>query len=458
MFLFAGGLLAVGLLIAVTSMESTLAGDVRAARNERMPLGYADLHLPQVADQQNAAPVYEAIAAQRTRLVSSANLPSVGSNPSRERWLRNRAALVRLLAPEFEALQRLDRTTACAFPHDWTAKNRATDRFSALTGLVGDLCIKADLQDRSGDVDGTFLSLAVARRIAQDLRSEPLSWAQLEEFRCWRSIHTETARILLRHFRDGRTLDRLEVSLRSEPQPRDLTGLLGAEIVHGREMIRARKRFDRYMSIWFEDPAPSFLNPTLPNCPVVSDYLDLGFVSFWEKAWPHLCDEGRDWKQFRQELVQLYEKNEGPMANSNAWLIDTLWTTSANVPRLQADRRLLLTAISLFRTRLRTGAFPDATPQDVSDPDPVDGKPLRYRRTALGFDLFNADAGDPRGLHGYEAISFVGEQCDTDTAWQYASGTPGTSAVNVISFRNEIPEQPWPHFSFRFAPPMRPAK
>jgi hypothetical protein len=388
----------------------------------------------------------------QSKIFAHAKIPKLPADSTVEQRNQRRAEMFRLFAPVYSLASRLDAMTGCHFPHDWGSRSGTSDPLEPPAALVADLCLKAGVEDRSGRIDSALQTMATADHVARDLEAEPLILAQRHEYSALRSIFTEDAVLIMRHARDDRVLQSLEQDIRSEaPQP-DLAKVLGGEIVRGREVISARKRFDLSMNIWFGDPQPSFFDLSIPNEPIVRDFLDQGFISFWEGAWPQLCSKGGDWKQFRQELIALQPKNkEGALEDTNRTLLDWLWDASGFPPRLQADRRLLLTAIALFKIRNQTGAFPQVLPASLQDGDPVDGRPLRYRKQAQGFDLFNANgnASDPRLDQDYEFLSFVGEQCQNMTVMQY-DGNPPDEPTNVVGLRQATPEQPWPHFSFHF--------
>jgi hypothetical protein len=117
------------------------------------------------------------------------------------------------------------------------------------------------------------------------------------------------------------------------------------------------------------------------------------------------------------------------------------------VIRVEAARRLTVTAIALKRYQLRQGSFPPAltslVPEFISTVplDPVDGQPLRYRRNAGGtFLLYSIgengvdDGGDPSLEKGVQSSSFYWQN---DRALDWVWPQPATEEEIQAYYANK---------------------
>gem|GEM_PF-6723714 len=434
-------------LAATSILGRVLAGDLDRAKLVKMPLVRADLAIPNPPPDQNSAPLYLAFVRQSQRLVDAAKLPKLSKILPYDQYLKRRIEIMSIIEPAFAQLEQLRFKTGCRFQKDWPEAEGRTEEIQDVRETATQLCQRAVRQDRAGKTESAFKTLELAKHATQDLGSNPMPPARRQTLLCLQSLESACIELAFRHAGDAKSLDRVEKFLHAEPPLPDLSATLGAEIVNGREKIQKRRWFDLSMSIWFEDPPMSFLNPPVPNSPLVSDFMDVGLVSGWQANWQALCEAQADPAKFRQLLPPIYERSSNAMRSTNEWLLSRLWDGACDIDTLRANHRLIEICIGLFRYKQAHGQFPTTLPKELQTGDPSDGKPLDYHRTALGFDLTNPDARTAQQWERYESVSFRGEFEDTAGLFETQ---PPSSVSNIYGFRDASPEPPWPHFAFHF--------
>jgi hypothetical protein len=366
---------------------ATLPGEIKAARQEGLPLTPADLTgSVAIPEEQNAAPLY-------------ARLGSVNVYPKADDYLiavikgkatnAERKAAQRLLlraVPQLRLVEQAAMRTDCDFHRDWSlGPDLLFPEYAPIHQTARLLAAKAMLQSEAGQPEAALATIRIGAHMAQHVGKEPT----LVAVRLRLNIEGILDRVAQQVF--NRAADRPDLSRMAEQTEQafglspDLDRGLRGEFVMCRIMVDTLRK----------DKGGSWLKAGL------ADAYEAHSVSFWRRVFAAEKRTTGDpmatysaIKAVDDAEAALEKDKEGSLKPTYEWsdlLCPKLAPIADRVVRNDAQRRLRHVLVALLSYRRRTGHFPPSlgllTP--AAPLDPYLGLPLHYRRTASGFRLYS---------------------------------------------------------------------
>lgn len=387
----------------VTEAAGMLDGERAAAKREGIPLVNADLypHRP-VPDSRNAAKPY-AEAVSSIRKSESAKTIQRLTNAGRaweiERRSRQELAMaVTELGPTFQKVRAasklpywdtgksLDRGAGLLFPE-----------YAELKNLAKLLVASAHSKALAGRLDSAFDDLACAFRIARHAGQDHFLIPLLIRIAIEHIVLAEVQRIEKASSKNVALQQRCVDFVKEFSGVPHLRDYMVGELVSNRASILVNMK-------------------DLKDVKQLSDTLEIrspdlkGDPSVWRRAW-----ETRLLQLYRRVLPQMPKDSEhtilaktilkreveseeaavksGQLSHVlNSLFFPVLVGVPSALGRAQASQRLTETYAKLLLYRQSHGSFPSALGALGPAPiDPLDGKPIRYRKTAKGFLIYSVD-------------------------------------------------------------------
>lgn len=395
LFALLGGAIAGG-------FEHAAHANVLRARAEAsaagLPISFAEIPMPTVPDEQNAAPIYW--QAQKL-LVGPLNDPYTlvtkgwDSNAKAEDRTAAIAALPKL-QPLFDLLAQLSSRRLCDFHRDWSkGPDLVLPEYAYMKGCVRILALRAELQDRHGDWKAALESLGTADRIGKDAAGDPILIGLLVRDACRMIVDREYEEMIGRHSHDRAFLAAIAPQLRAQTYVPDLRRVIGGEIAMSMAATRARS-WESQTS----DYDPRYDGPSLEqriarsDAPFVRDSIDASFLRHSTQEWREMPTDPHDWQAIQVAMGHKEAAIEADHSAANYFAQEfspTFLQSMDSVGLVQAHDRLLVASVRLLRARLETGKLPSYLPTSLGEfrLDPFDGGLLRYQPLKSGFKIYS---------------------------------------------------------------------
>lgn len=287
---------------------------------------------------------------------------------------------------------------------DWKADwNNPLDTFSPTSKLkevAKLLCAKAEVGAKDGRMAEAWRLLSVAAKVETHAAFEPSLFGELIQNSIDARILVSVHRLVAAR-RDRATLDEAARFVASLPPLPSLRRAMSGEMYRCMWVARNGDRLDL---------TPDLRTAILIRDPTFRKAWEVSTIEYWMRVIDSVGD-GRDWRDVRDDQVRLSKQAEEDPLFKPVNPITAPLFSQAMVPNVRslARRRALAMAIRVFAMEERDGRLPVALPSvGPGGIDPFDSKPLRYRLTAGGFEVYSVDsdlqdddgltsAGDERG-------------------------------------------------------------
>ncbi|HVT12171.1 MAG TPA: hypothetical protein VHE55_07880 [Fimbriimonadaceae bacterium] len=378
-----------------SSPEALLAAEMDAAKKDGMALSAADLERS-VPDDQNAAPGYEsAFQAIRPTVHDHPNLlteinEALKGTADAEAMKDIRAA-VSESRRDINSLIAASRRKSCDFDYDFEGEFKFPELADARVAARL-MIMSAHVAADQGYVDEAYDVLSATEAMSRHIGETPLLICYLVQISLDRYVAEEFVHVLNLSVHKPALLKKAQKTLDGFGPIAAITPALRAEAFVGLSNMNRCQTTGDVRAV--TDPNQKGQGAKLTDEQKVR--LKLAAVSGLRRGLEATVAAGTDPRAQHDALARLVAKQDDEAAKDHSPdhdLIamiarDDLLPDAALAAGLQmADRHILATAIKLMQAK---GPYPSTLPNlgEISI-DPMDGKPLRYRRTGSGFTLYS---------------------------------------------------------------------
>jgi len=378
---------------------ATLPGEIKAARQEGLPMTPADLVRPiAVPDAQNAALLYSQIPRVNVDPASDPYLMAVLKGKATDADRRATQQLLAKAAPQLHLAEQASLLPDCDFHRNWSlGPDLPLPEYAPMRQTVRLLAVQAMLQSEAGHPEAALHTIQVGAHMAQHVGQEPTIIAFL--------VRIAMEAIMDRVFQwiINRYADRPDVLLLAEqteqefgPMP-DIRTALRGEVVMCRTMVGMfRKDLAR-------SPANLYIRKPLTGASqtVVADAYEAHSLSFWRRVFAAVNrtpdDPMATYVAFKavndaEEAISIGKDGKAkPTYEWDELLAPFFSGAEEKVVRNEAQRHLRRTLIALLAYRQREGHLPETLSvlSPAASSDPYIHQPLHYRRLETGFVLYS---------------------------------------------------------------------
>lgn len=385
---------------ATSRSDRFLKEELAAARSVGLPTELKELPLIPVDRASNAAPLYQRAITVANRDEMKKALSAIGAaitrdpKPEAERLAAVEAPKLRSLYPLLEAATELPQ---CQFDRQWSLGfNVLFPEYASMKGFVKLLAFRADRASERGDWRSALEDIRRCFRISEHAGSDPVLIAALVQIACDAIAQTQFRRIIDRHGRDA-TFLRAAQQLASERRPLpDFRRIMAGELVLSRislRELRSLREIEALLPDGEMPRAPSGLERTVFNSKLVRNTFDGKLVNAYRTMYPELPSDPEDWPKTYDAMIKMeraVEADRTLAGTMNRILLPVFNQAADAAGRMQANRRLTVTALHLLLMRARTGRLPERLPNlGEATQDPFADGPLQYGRKGSGFLLYS---------------------------------------------------------------------
>jgi hypothetical protein len=378
---------------------ATLPNEIKAAKQEGLPMTPADLdRTPAVLDAQNAALLYSQIGGVNVYPKDDAYLMAVISGKATD---ADREAAHRLLvkaAPQLHLVEQAAVLPDCDFHRNWSlGPNLLLPEYAPMRATARLLVAQAMLQSEAGHPEEALKTIQVGAHMAQHVGKEPTIISVLVRLAIEAIMDRPFQKIIKRYADRPDTLRLAEQTEQEFGPVPDVRNALRGELVMCRTMVGMLRK----------DEDLSFINANLripllgaPRS-VVADAYEAHSLAFWRRVFAAVNRTPNDpmatYVAFKavedaEEAMEAgKDRKNKPTYEWSELLSPFLAGSAEKVVRIEAQRRLRRTLVTLLAFRQRNGHFPAtlALLSPAAPSDPYIHQPLHYRRTEKGFLLYS---------------------------------------------------------------------
>jgi hypothetical protein len=373
-----------------------LPQELAAARAAGVALDPADLRPnPPIPKDQNAGPLYTKIADRWLRSGPGRDVITRTRRP--EATAADYAALRRAL-PTFDGYAKELKEAAarprCYFNRPWERGDEVLFRESVMGSSISKLFVaRAERAADAMDSGAAWEELGTSARIARHFSDQPTLIDANVGIACQALTVRGAALLLSKLPPTPANLDRARALLAligGPPDPRK--GYRGMTVME-RQTVQSIRVGRKTMSYGGYFPS-EFDNPLMRSS-LARDAVEARLISYRRRALALLPSTVTDWRASHDALSRLSANEKAQKGDSrilSRYLSDFPAQIAMMLPKWEANRRLLATAIRLLDARRATGKFPSVLPSGDEAIDPFTDKPFGYRTVPGGFVLWSIGA------------------------------------------------------------------
>ena len=377
----------------------TLPNEIKAARQEGLPMTPADLVRPiAVPDARNGALLYAQIARVNVYPKADAFLIAVIKGKATD---ADREAARRLLAkaaPQLHLAAQAAMLPDCDFHRDWSlGPDLLLPEYAPMRATARLLAAQAMLQSEAGQPEAALDTIRVGAHMAPMVGKDPIMIAFLVRI-ALEAIMDRAFQQIIARYADRPDILRLAAQTEQEfgPTP-DVRNALRGEVVMCQTVAEMMRKGESLSSI------NENLRVPLTGAPntVVADAYAARSLAFWRRVFAAVSRTPDDpmatylaFKAVNDAEEAMETDNNGkpkPTYELSAVFCPYFSGAAEKVVRIEAVRRLRRTLFALLAYRQREGHFPATLSllSPTAPSDPYIHQPLHYRRTEKGFLLYS---------------------------------------------------------------------
>lgn len=398
-----------------------LQREIDGARREGLPLEFDEIIPPLPDPKRNAAIAYREVSERMVkkpmgelrRALYALYLPGV--EPGQIRIAQEG---LRKYAKELEQVGAASRLPECVFDRDWSlGANLPFPELAQLKSCGQMLAARALLSAREGRFGDSERDLRATFAMATHVGSEPtlisgLVQTAIEAF-ALRAIST----IVLRNPNDVRATAMADRLLDTYPKGASLMNALKGEIAFGQIVIKTLKDLREIEALSAGEERSATPNP-LNNIitPELRRTWQIRNLQFWRRAFQKIRESDGDPIVAGKILDEEVEKEDAQKDMGhlmNRILFPVFGQAGIAFANTHAHAEVVRATSALMKYRKRHGRFPNELSEVGKFVDKMDGKPLRYQRTASGFKVWSIghdlddNRGAPKGVEGRKGMDTV---------------------------------------------------
>ena len=391
------------------AMQSLGGGDAkklpalrRQAQALGIPLEPTDIvPNPPIPDSQNAAFLYKQAfklyaAMLKTDSKRLGQIRRLGLPDQKPQEAADARAAIKTCGPLIALTTKAASMDRCYFPHEYSNGFAETfPEFAQIKDCQYLMTGVARVHAESGDVSGAFKSLVVAAAIARQVGRSPLLIGTLVEVAMGKVALRATEDILAELPRDPAAISGARRVLDTLGPPPSIRQALVTEIPLNLIGLRSIRSWSQLRGVDSGEPGgnqPGPIDGFLISNPTFRQAVEAKYLETIIKMVKGFPQDAEDWRGFRDDLTQIERdvQADRSLPNRVAQLVLPMFEGfPVTVGTLHADLNLVATSVKLLAMRAAgkpvPSSLPDFGPISI---DPMDGKPLRYRRVANGFKLW----------------------------------------------------------------------
>lgn len=395
-----------------------LAAERAAWRRAGLPLTRAELKMPALPPEQDAAPIYREFVRLLQAQPLDPQLTQILADLDRRRphTGEQTTALRTLLEDRHDVMALIHQAgdrPGCSLRSDWGQLEGALWReMSAMRQAVRLLRAESSLLARDGQADAAIANETRALRIADHAGCEPLMANYLVMIACHRIALDGMADVLLAPTLDAKGADAVGQAVRTQ-QPRldarrALTGesvFLALGMQGTRKELREtgtdclRRAFHLDFAEWLNETETGRRTPKQGKQAAPEELqlwggiLDAVEARLLRQRRTMIAAQAKPYAERQAILEQMARTNDTP-SRSPVHLVVSAWGTvysGADTKKLLASTQVavLTAAAAVVVYQRRQGRWPERLAQALPQPpvDPFNGQPLQYRPTGDGFHI-----------------------------------------------------------------------
>jgi len=378
-------------------VAATLPAELKAARQEGVPLTPADLKRPYpVPAADNAAPLYLSVLDAPVPAPDDEAAARVLSSRATEAEKTAVRTLLVRLAPQIATLERAAALPHCDFHRNWAlGPDLLLKEYAPMRRYARILGAKAVLESEAGRPEEALRTIRVGARMGRHVGEDPILIAFL--------VRLAIEAIMDRAFRGviSRNADRPDILALARQTdvafgpPPDLRYAMSGEVV----MCRTAAEQIRQNAVG--SPVTVTESASMAPRNMAGNAFEARSISFWRRTFAALKRGGDDPMATLAALTAVDAQEgaaeaaprgkERPTYELNAILSPFFTTSPEKLAGAIAQRRLRATMIAVLEYRARNRRLPDTllSLQPAPEIDPFVRKPLHYRREGAGFVLYS---------------------------------------------------------------------
>lgn len=410
-----GGILLV--FVSSSSSKRNLERELALTRQAGIPTEISYLEsFSNIPSTQNAAPIYaKAIGVlARSKSLQEAQRAlqksfAIDQTSEKSEMLADN---LRQLQPLFSLLRSAVQRPRYSSQRNWQAGAAMTfPDLAQMRTFTKDLVSLAEFQSLDGRPQLALATLRDAFLLAAHVGQEPIVINELVRVACEAIAQAELDRLLARHNRDNRFLLEAKRLIDNLPDLPDLRLLMTSEFILMRQTIREAGSAANIERAFDSGNTRTSFGDRFWRLPGLKDAMEADLVHNFRVLISRLPKDARRWDQAEfstRRLAAFLEANVSPVNLVSREVISVYPEVFAAIGRMQAKRRIALTAIAVYQLRNEAGRLPSALPNLGSGSiDPFTGRPLKYVLLPKGgFRLYSVgrDRTDDLGRKRNDAV------------------------------------------------------
>lgn len=393
----------------VGKLSAELPKELAKLRAMKVPTEAADL-APKtpIADADNAALIYVALEAKIKAVEEAEKLPEIkqalAAGPVYDQFTDDSALVGQGLARREAILKDVIEAASrpeCYFARDYTkGASVLFPEYAYMKQVCKWLALQAKRQAQAGDLKGALKSLGAAFKISGHLANEPTLIGGLVAV----AINAIAMQGLEQVTKIGRNdqafLAEARKLLETLPPLPDYRKGYGGELVMGRYTIQSLRSLRAILEVGqYNSEEPSAIPKESPldgftmGDPSVRRVFEAAYLREWRWVFEHLPANQDDWRAEAAVMGEEETRIDADKSFENR-INQVMFPLFTEAPKARAaamaNRRVALLAIRVLQDR------PHGYPADLSRYgsiaiDPMDGKPMRYKREGKGFKVWSID-------------------------------------------------------------------